>query len=447
MAIARRQFLLSAAGLVSAGMAAPGCGDTPGASRSPVGAVEPTVPPIRLAKGDDTWADVRAQFDLDPDYIHMSALYISSHPRPVREQIDTFRQGIDRMPVVYLNSENRQRQRAVRTAAARYLGGDADDIALTDSTTMGIGMMYNGMRIEAGEEILTTDEDYYVTHEAVRTTVARYDATMRQIPLYEDSAQATVDEIVERIASEIRPHTRVLALTWVHSSTGMKLPIREIAAEARRRARNRDDLFICVDGVHGFGVEDAKLPDLDIDFFAAGCHKWLFGPRGTGLLWGRPRGWSFLKPIIPSFVDDEVWGAWLSNGDVTSPTTAERMTPGGFKAFEHQWAVASAFAFHDSIGRSRVASRTHELNRRLKEGLADMNHVQLATPMSDDLSAGLVCLNVRGMNASTAVRRIRERRVIATVTPYARRLVRFAPSIRNTPEEVDLALDAVRRLA
>ena len=49
----------------------------------------------------------------------------------------------------------------------------------------------------------------------------------------------------------------------------------------------RERVLLCVDGVHGFGVEETSPAELGCDLFAAGCHKWLFGPRGTGLLWGR----------------------------------------------------------------------------------------------------------------------------------------------------------------
>jgi isopenicillin-N epimerase len=449
MALGRRAFLSSTAGLVS-GMVTGAC-RTPGEEVPPPGTAPPPDPEVPALSLEDNgpWEQVRRQFHLADDYIHMSALFISSHPQPVREAIEEFRAEIDRMPVVYLQQQNRRRQNEARAAAARYLGVEADDIALTDSTTMGIGLLYNGIRLREGQEILTTDEDYYVTHEAVRVAAERAGASVRQIPLYEDSSQASRDEIVERIGEAIRPETRVLALTWVHSSTGMKLPLREIAQEVRRGTRNREDgdrVLICVDGVHGFGIEDVRLGDLGIDFFAAGCHKWLFGPRGTGILWGRGDAWTALKPIIPSFMDDRVWDAWLENNDVTGPTTAARMTPGGFKAFEHQWAMPAGFEFHRRIGKARVQGRTHGLNRRLKEGLAGMDHIRLHTPMGEELSSGLVCFTVEGMDPWTAVRRLRDRRLIGTVTPYARRLVRFAPSIRNTEAEVDRALEAIADL-
>ena len=80
----------------------------------------------------------------------------------------------------------------------------------------------------------------------------------------------------------------VLALTWVHSDTGLKLPVRQIAdalvpINAVRPLAAR--ALLCVDGAHGLGVEDATVADLGCDFLVAGTHKWLFGPRGTGLVW------------------------------------------------------------------------------------------------------------------------------------------------------------------
>ena len=105
--------------------------------------------------------------------------------------------------------------------------------------------------------------------------------------------------MTDAIATAIQPATRVVAITWVHSGTGVKTPVRAIAdavaaANAKRTAAER--ILLCVDGVHGFGVEDATVADLGCDFFAAGTHKWMFGPRGTGVLWGRAELWPIAAP-------------------------------------------------------------------------------------------------------------------------------------------------------
>lgn len=439
--LARREFLsrLTAA----AGVAATGC-------RVGGSSEEPNNREPAAASSNDQWSAFREQFNLAPDYVHMSALLIGSHPTPVREAIEEYRREIDENPVLTLQEHNRARQHAARAAAGRYLGVDADEIALTDSTTMGVGLTYNGLALRPQDEILTTDQDYYVTHEAVRQATARNGAEVRQISLYENIEDVSAEQLVGTIRDAIRPNTRVVALTWVHSSTGLKLPLREIgqAIASVNKGREADDcVLLAIDGVHGFGVEDVEIGELGLDFFAAGCHKWLFGPRGTGILWGSARGWAASLPIIPSFTDDGTWSAWLAGDEPEGPVTASRMTPGGFKAFEHQWALPAAFEMHQELGKAAVQQRTHELARQLKEGLQGMDHVELVTPMSESLSSGIVSFDVAGLDPRQAVRRLRNDHVIASVTPYAVRHVRLTPSIRNTPEEVDRALAAVRGLA
>lgn len=79
-------------------------------------------------------------------------------------------------------------------------------------------------------------------------------------------------------------------MTWVQSGSGVKLPIREIGKLVRELNQKRDEqdrIIYVVDGVHGFGVEDVSFADFDCDYFIAGTHKWLFGPRGTGVIIAR----------------------------------------------------------------------------------------------------------------------------------------------------------------
>lgn len=131
---------------------------------------------------------------------------------------------------------------------------------------MGLGLVYSGLNVSDGQELLTTKEDYYATYESLRHAAVRSGATMREIEIFEDIQTVTVGEIVNSIIKEIRPATRLLALTWVHSSTGLKLPIRRIAdqlAEINSHREEAQQVLLGVDGVHGFGVEDVQMNDLD----------------------------------------------------------------------------------------------------------------------------------------------------------------------------------------
>jgi selenocysteine lyase/cysteine desulfurase len=301
---------------------------------------------------------------------------------------------------------------------------------------MGLGLLYGGLDLGGDDEVLTTEHDFYATHEALRLAGVR----VRRVRLYDDPRRASSDEIVERLSRAVSGRTRVVALTWVHSSTGVKLPVRRIADALPER------VLVFVDGVHGFGVEAATVRDLGCDAFASGCHKWLYGPRGTGVLWANARARERLRPVIPSFDDGASYGAWLSGSVPGGTPDGARLTPGGFHSFEHRWALADAFAFHQAVGRVRIANRVHALTRQLQRELSRIRGVRLRTPPSAALSAGLVCFEAAGRSADDVVRRLAARRIVASVTPYATRYVRLGPGIVNSPSEIAATVRAIAAL-
>lgn len=409
---------------------------------------EAAPPPAPGTRPPPDWGRLRAQWDLDWSEVDLSAMLFAANPRPVREAIARHRAALDRNPVTYLEHNNKRGQNLSRAAAGAYFGVPTDHVALCESTTSGIGLLYGGLTVRYGQEVLTSVHDYYVTHESLRLSAMRNGFSVRKITLHDGAETASTLDIVSRITRAITPATRVLALTWVHSSTGLKLPIRAIADALRPINATRqpaDQVIFCVDGVHGFGVENTTLPELGCDVLVAGCHKWLFGPRGTGVVFFSPQALQKLSPVIPSFLASNAYSAWIGGFD-PGPTTAARMTPGGFKAFEHVWALADAFQFHQGIGKEHVARRTHDLASQLKSGLAAMPHVRVRTPISPTMSAGIVSFDVAGMSARGVVSRLRQWRIIGSDAPYGVSHARLTPSIRNTPEDVAFALKAVAAL-
>lgn len=382
----------------------------------------PPAPPQPFDPGD--WQSVRAQFGLDPQLVHMAAFVFATPPARVREAVARHRAGFDRDTVGYLHEHEIAMNEAIHQGAAGYLGVRPDEICFTDSTTMGLGLIYNGLRLAPGEEILTSEHDFYATHESLRLREMRDGVTVKRARLYADPAKASVDEVVTNLSAAITTKTKVVALTWVHSGTGVKLPVREVADAIGGRA------LLVLDSVHGFGAEDAGPEQLGCDFLISGCHKWLWGPRGTGLVWGKPSAWEHFNPIIPTFEGEFRRAA----------------SPGGYKAFEHQWALKETFDFHRAIGRDRIAARIHELNTRLKDGLAGLGNVRLMTPRSPELSSGIVCFLSGSLMSGDIVMRLRDKGVSASATPYATSYGRLGASIVTTESDVDKTIDAVRSL-
>ena len=105
--------------------------------------------------------------------------------------------------------------------------------------------------------------------------------------------------------------------------------------------------------------------------------------------------------------------------------------------------MKEAFEFHEAIGRDRVAARTQELARRLKEGLSEFASVRVVTPMDTELSAGIVCFEVANQQPPDVLVRLRDQNVSVSVTPYAQMFVRMGPSIVTSRDDIDKTLRAL----
>jgi selenocysteine lyase/cysteine desulfurase len=434
MSLTRRRLLGAATG-AAGGAATAGLVGTVAACEPERGAAP--APPL----DPDRWDSVRAQFALNPDVAHLSMYVLAPHPASVRAAIGRHREGLDRDGAAYLHDNAQRLDAAIAEEAARYLRTRPEQLAFTDSTTMGLGLLYGGLRLGRGDEVLTTEHDFYATHEALRLRSERDGVTVRRVRLYADPSAASEDEIVAKLAGAVTARTRVIALTWVHSSTGVKLPIRAIVDAVRSR---NPRALVCVDAVHGFGAEETAPDRLGCDFLVTGCHKWLLGPRGTGLVWGTYAAWSRATPTIPSFDGSRI-GSWLGF-DTPAPAPGSVNTPGGYHSFEHRWALADAFAFHTAVGPDRVAARTRELASALKDGLVGLTGVRLITPRAPEVSAGLVCCEVDGIRPDEAVSRLRAAGVVATSTPYRVSYLRFGPTVANSDRDLEAALRAVSAL-
>ena len=127
--------------------------------------------------------------------------------------------------------------------------------------------------------------------------------------------KATEDEIVGNLVKADRPaHARrgrdLGALVDGREAADPRAwPTRSPTLNKKRAEADR--VLLCVDGVHGFGVEQESVGDLGCDFFVAGCHKWMFGPRGTGIVWGRADAWKGASAASSRRFDWAAFKPWM----------------------------------------------------------------------------------------------------------------------------------------
>jgi isopenicillin-N epimerase len=392
------------------------------------------------------WQRVRRDFRLDRSWIHLSAFWLSSHPRPVHNAISFFRRELDRNPVSYLCENEESLDSSSRAAIARLISGEIESIALTGSTTESLFIAFSGVKLSKEDEILISTHDHYSMVKSAELLASRTGAFITKAQLYDHAQQMCQDLLVSKLLAAITERTRVIGLTWVHSSSGVALPLQEMLRHIelinQGRAPERR-ICVIVDATHAVGVLEIKMHNLPCDYFASSCHKWLYGPRGTGFLWIKKSNFTRHLSSIPSF---NAYAIGEFTGRKKSCMDAMAFSPGGFHCFEHRWAISAAINYYDSIGANVIRKRLIELSSNLKEELARCSGIRVLTPLSPELSAGIICFEAAGKSPDAIVEFLRSNRITASVSPYPKAYARLTPSIYNTVDDIATAAAALRSL-
>jgi isopenicillin-N epimerase len=205
--------------------------------------------------------------------------------RPVFEAYQDWQRELERRPAAFLGRRLEGLLAGVRGVLGPLVGADPGELALVPNATTGLNAVIRSLRLEPGDEVLTTAHEYGALLKTWQFVGAR-----------------TVAVEPERLASSIGPQTRVLFLSHVASPTARLLPVEE----ACRAAREAGVLSI-VDGAHGPGQVEVDLEALGADVYSGNCHKWLGAPKGSAFLWSRAEHHDWIDPVVTS------WG-WGTGG-------------------------------------------------------------------------------------------------------------------------------------
>ena len=382
------------------------------------------------------WDLVRDAFELDPAVTHFAAMSLASHPAALRWEIDSHRNALNRWPLGHVFTQFPIAEQAMLEAVAAYFGADASVIALTSSTTMGLAQVLGGVAVAAHQEILTSTAEHFTTLDTLELRKRRDGTAYRTFRLYERGSTATAAGIVDNVRAAIRPETRVLSLAWVYSSDGLKIPVRDIAevvkAENAGRNNPRKKLLFSIDGVHGFGVENSTFEELGCDLFIAGCHKWVFGPRGTAIVCGKLEAWEEVIPIVATF-------------SAKTKGPGRLHTPGGVHAYEHTLSLAKSFHFLSALGKLSVYQRVRDLVEKLRAGLTERGML-IETPAEAQLSSGIVCFHQPGEEPAVTVRRLMHSNIHITESPRdpsGSSYARVSVAIFNNEADIDRLVSAL----
>ena len=382
------------------------------------------------AGNEGYWQMVKRQYPLEEGLLYLNAANVCPASRLVMDRHIEYLRDFHSNPSFQNRDKYVTMRESLREKLGRMLRVSPDEIAITRNTSEGSNIIVKGVDLKPGDEVLITDHNHPSNNDSWRVRARRDGFIVKSLPVAIPAP--SVEKLVADFERAITPRTRVIAITHVTSTTGIRYPAREIAALARKR-----NIFVHLDGAQTFGALDVNLSEIGCDSYSASAHKWLMGPLENGILWVRGER-------IP-----EIWPSIVTAGWADNLKGARKFEVFGQRDDPRVVALEAAVDFINLIGMPAVEARMQALATRAKVQLKEIATVELKTNLEPELSGGVVKFRLKNVPTKRAYDTLWEKhRLAIAMTPSGdAEGLRFSPQIYNSMEEVDRAVAAVKQLA
>ena len=362
------------------------------------------------------------EFCFEPGLVYLNTGTLGPCRRQTIEETKKAWEELETLPLKYYGKWGAEPlAEKTRATAARFFNCDISEIVITSSTTNGMNSLAQGLRLKAGDHIITTDQEhgggilcweYYQKYHGV--TVDRI-----AVPPGENNAAA----IVTRISDRFTDKTKLISISHVFSSTGLRVPVAEISSLARSKG-----VLCVVDGAQAAGAIQVDVKKLGCHAYATSGHKWLMGPKGTGILYLSNESRDIIRPM--QF--EESYNTYVdSNGVVNSAAIL---------------GLGKAIEYIESIGIKKIEQYDLLLRNRLYDRLSGMKNLTIVSPPPGPLASPmLACLLPDSIERVAFNRMLYDKYKLSIRATHKQWFngIRFSCHIFNTEKEVDLAADVV----
>lgn len=384
--------------------------------------------PEAAAMDEDFWFEIQQAFSVTRGITNLNNGGVSPSPRIVTEAFVRYTWQQEDATAYTMWQILEPQSETVRSGLAAVFGCDREEIAITRNASESLEILLMGMDLKSGDEILTTTQDYPRMLTTLRQRELREGLVLKmvKVPL----APRSLDQIAAEFEKGITSRTKVILISHVINITGQITPVKQVCEIARSKG-----IEVIVDGAHSFAHFDFVQKDIQCDYFGTSLHKWLYAPKGTGLLYVK-------KDKI-----DKIWPLMA----------AEKKQAGDIRKFEEigthsaamRLAIGEAILFHQGIGPKRKEERLRYLSRYWMNNLKSLSNVRFHTSFEPNQSCGIANVELVGIDPPQLAAYLMNQHRLFTVPIVHEEFkgLRITPNVYTTLKELDRFCEVMETVA
>jgi isopenicillin-N epimerase len=374
--------------------------------------------PEQAAMDEDYWFTIQNAFTVTRGIVNLNNGGVSPSPRIVTEALVRYIWQQEDATAYTMWQLLEPQSETIRTGLAEMFDCDREEIAITRNASESLEILLLGMDFKPGDEILTTTQDYGRMLTTLRQRERREGLVLKlvKIPI----PPKNLNEITAAFEAGITPRTRLILMAHQINITGQITPVKAVCDMARAKG-----IETIVDGAHSFGQFDFTQKDLGCDYFGTSLHKWLFAPKGSGLLFVK-------RDRIP-----KIWP--LMAADSKQANDIRKFEEVGTHSAAPRLAIGEALLFHRGIGGKRKEARLRYLSRYWMNRLKDIPKVRFNTSFDSNQSCAIANVNLEGVDPRKIGSYLFDNHRIFT-TPIVHEEfqgIRITPNLYTTLAELD----------
>lgn len=371
-----------------------------------------------------TLEEIRAKFPITRRYNFLDHAAIGPLSGPAAEAMAGYAHEMSE--AAYLKGTYYRAADHVRQAIARLINAHADEVTFVKNTSEGINYVANGIQWVTGDNVVSPSLEF-AANVYPWMNLEQRGVRLKRVP--DDEGRIPFD----RLASAVDKRTRVVAISAVQWSNGLRMDLTRLGELCQERG-----VLLCVDGIQALGVHPIDVRAMNIDFVAADGHKWLCGPEGAGLFYCRRELIGHLRPTEPGYLCMK-HGFDTPEMKIDLYDDARRFDSGAYN-LAGICALGASINLLLEFGIDEVQIRVKQLTDLLVEGLLRKGWKVHSSRTSAEWS-GIVSFSSDKHDMLALKRHLRDEFKIVVSRRIGR--LRASPHFYNSPDEIQQLIDAL----